>query len=398
MIQTARQQQVQANLRSATPPTPPASDDGMGGLPYYNSDSIPSLVYSSESDDESLVSSSESDDDEMAASDVEIVQAAKQLGKAVERRRDVFMVDRADRTFASVLASSSAQPGAKAKPQSQAQTRAQAQLAAQSAPSVPFAPSQLEIVSQEMIADMAVRNAFHTYGLLACDRLRTLKENSGGLVRSLSFLIDGTAMTKKEGELLAKPTAWLCDNSITAFGKLLMLCVNLQDKAELNRIVVVDSLYSSKITMESGNNQHRSLVGMLVGEKTKATEKFLFPTNIKNRHWFLIVADIKKHEIVGIETFPTRHTVALRRVRDLLNANWDLIGSGPRPNWKLEMLIPSKMPLQKDTYNCGVYTCAFMDLIAHGVSPSDFKSRVSHRNIAEIRQRYAALMNGFCCR
>ena len=223
-----------------------------------------------------------------------------------------------------------------------------------------------------------------------------LKENYTGPVRKkAAFFLDNTILNKRDCASLLNPTDWVCDNIITAFGKLVMLRVNIQEPTKKNRIVVVDSQYSAKLTMESGNYQHRSLVGMLTREKTDATEKYFFPTNVLRKHWFLIVADIQNGDIIGMDTFKSDRTKALKRVQNFLTENWGAIGNGDPPEWKLKMLKPDAMPLQKDSYSCGIYTCMFMDLVSARVRPGSFKTFVNHNNISAIRRRMAKLMDGF---
>jgi Ulp1 family protease len=208
------------------------------------------------------------------------------------------------------------------------------------------------------------------------------------------FNLKGTIMTFKEGITLGK-REWICDNTIQAFGKLVMDCDNHRSPGIVNRVVVVDPQYTAKLAMERGDTRNHALVNMMAQHKTPSTRQYFFPTNAEKTHWFLIVADIKNGKITGMETHKTNRMDALFKVRNILNNNWDALGNGPKPVWKLKMKMPPTMPLQRDSVNCGIYTCAFMDLIAAGVTYSALKSLVFNRNINYIRDRFTWFMDGF---
>jgi hypothetical protein len=280
-------------------------------------------------------------------------------------------------SFASVLSDPSHAP------------RTRAQLAAhlqENPPSKSDRPS-LEVVVKLDISDR--------YGIFACEKLRLFKNSSKPLSDKLFCLVEGIGMSKKDGKRFYKPTGWLNDCMVYAFGKLVMFRCNMEREDKINRVVVVDTQYTALMKSYNYNYKARAVVDLLHC-RTDDTELFFFPSNLGNRHWFCAFADIVKGVICGIETFGAKHGVYLRRIKFLLDANWDLIGgSRPCPVWKVHMYLPPKMPMQKDTFNCGVYVCVFMDLIAAGVCPSALKSIVGHHNIASIRQRIAAFMDGF---
>jgi Ulp1 family protease len=229
--------------------------------------------------------------------------------------------------------------------------------------------------------------------LLSDNQLVYLKEQSPANPRNF-FNFKGTLMSFKEGTTLGR-REWICDNTILAFGKLVMECDNHRSPGLVNRVVVVDPQYTAKLAMEGGNTRNRALVNMMAQHKTPSTRQYFFPTNGDKTHWFLIVADIKNGKITGMETLKTNRMGALIKVKKILNDNWDALGNGPKPVWKLKMKMPPTMPLQKDSVNCGIYTCAFMDLIAAGVTYSALKSLVFNRNINYIRGRFTRFMDGF---
>jgi hypothetical protein len=330
--------------RSETPPTPPAMDDGTGGLPYYGfGEQFPLQSESGVTDasDQSSMdggSSEQTNGDELTGSDLEIANQSTTLG-----------------TFASILSGR--------------------------------APPIQGTVEIRWVGKYLM------YSLLSDSYLVYLKEQSP--VNSKHFFnLEGTLVSFKEGNALAT-SKWICDNVILAFGKLVMECDNRKSPGIVNRVVVVDPQYTAKLAMERGNTRNHGLVGMMAQHKTPSTQQYFFPTNADNVHWFLIVADIKKGKITGMETFNTNRMDALIKVKNILNNNWEALGNGPKPVWKLKMKLPPAMPLQRDSVNCGIYTCALMDLIAAGVTYSRLKTLVFNRNINYIRSHFAKFMSGF---
>ena len=335
--------------RPETPPTPPATDDGMGGLPYYQPDEQPLTQSESgitnASDQSSMddESSEQTNGDEPTGPDLEIANRSIIQGRPVEN------------TFASILSN----------------------------------PAQ----SAQEFVEFRWIGKYLMYSLLSDNQLAYLKEQSPANPANF-FNFKGIIMTFKEGTTLDR-REWICDNTIIAFGKLVMECENHRTPGIVNRVVVVDPQYTAKLAMERGNTRNRGLVNMMAQHKTPSTRQYFLPTNGDKTHWFLIVADIKNGKITGMETFKTNRMGALIKVKKILDDNWDVLGNGPKPVWKLTMKMPPTMPQQKDSVNCGIYTCAFMDLIAAGVTYSALKTLVCNRNIKYIRGRFTRFMDGF---
>jgi hypothetical protein len=345
---TSRHEQSE---RAKTPVTPPATYDEMGGLQWHQSDE--QLLSQSDngiaSDHSSMdgQSSEETSGDELTGSDWEIANQSIIVGHQVDP----------DHTSASFLSN----------------------------------PAQ----SIHGTLESRWVGRYLMYSLLSNNRLAYLKEQSPA--NSINFFnLKGTLMSFKEGITLGKREG-ICDNIILAVGKLVTECKNNKVPGIVNRVVVVDPRYTRRLTMESlkGDTKNSALVNMMAKHKTPSTRQYFFPTNAEKTHWFLIVADIINGKITGMETLQKDRTGALIKVRNILNDNWSVLGNGPKPVWKPKMTMPPAMPLQKDSVQSGIFTCAFMDLIAAGVTYSSLKSLVCNSNIEYIRRRFAWFMDGF---
>jgi hypothetical protein len=339
-----------------TPPTPQATDDGMGGLPWHrphqqqirtDSPSESETPPPSDHADQSSLydgSSENADGGDLTGSDLEIVEQYTGIPDRIDP----------EQTFVDILLN----------PTAQGTTRI---------------PSVLRYLQNSFLSD---------------NQLVSWKEQSPTNPRFF-FNLGGLTMTHEAGIALMNK-AWICDNADFSIGKLVMLRDNFKSPGSRNRVVVVDPQYTAKLAMERGNTRNIALVNMMAKHKTSNTQQYHFPTNADKVHWFLIVANLNKNRITGFETIATDRMGALIKVRDILNDNWDVLGSGPVPVWKLKMKMPPlAMPLQKDSVNCGIYTCAFMDLIAAGVTYSKLRNFVFNRNINHIREQFARFMNGF---
>lgn len=216
------------------------------------------------------------------------------------------------------------------------------------------------------------------------------------LMQQTAFSFDESRISGPEFLTLKRENRWVSDGVIKGYSKIIMLRNDMLFKDNMNRVIILDPNFSVRIRQPDPVNHHRHLVAWVTRQMTSETAVFVLPMFTDDRHWFTVIVDIKRGKIRSIETLDRDHTFVVTRIKDFFELYWPTIGGGRRRRrWSVRQLTPSKSPEQFDTFNCGVFCCAIMDLYCFGIKIANMKYLVNKHNIADIRKRIAIFMEGF---
>lgn len=212
----------------------------------------------------------------------------------------------------------------------------------------------------------------------------------------LAFNFDEISVDHTEFRSLKVENRWLSDGVIKAYSKIIMLRNDRLANDSLNRVVIVDPLFSVRILQPDPNN-HRGLIPWVKRLMTKETSSFAFPTYVTTeKHWYPVFVDIKDCKIRSVESLDRDHTHLVNCIKGFFDLYWSAICGGRRHrSWDVKQLMPPMSPEQTDDFNCGVFTCVVMDLYCVGIKFGNMKRLVNRRNITDIRKRMTLFMEGF---
>ena len=109
-------------------------------------------------------------------------------------------------------------------------------------------------------------------------------------------------------------------------------------------------------------------------------ETFLFPINDKSKeipHWYLIVAKRSNHTIYTCNSLSTMLAPPeTKTVKNIMSRLFKTIDKNQEHNWRVER--NKTCPLQRNTNDCGVFTCIFALLEMLDVRISYFTSDQIH--------------------
>ncbi|CAK9078403.1 Putative ubiquitin-like-specific protease 1B [Durusdinium trenchii] len=194
-------------------------------------------------------------------------------------------------------------------------------------------------------------------------------------------------VTRRQMECL-RPGEWLNDEVINFYYKL------LQERGKSvegsPKCWFTNSFFWPKL---SGNNSkdynYKEVRRWTVKAKVDIFEMdyVIFPMNIGESHWAMGAIDLKEKGFRYFDSMfskpPSNFVAFLRRyLQDEHKAKKGKEISGVE-DWQL--LVPSKVPQQKNGYDCGVFTCFFADCFSAGKSLS-----FEQEDMPTLRMRIAA--------
>jgi len=124
---------------------------------------------------------------------------------------------------------------------------------------------------------------------------------------------------------------------------------------------------------------------------TKAVDIFtkdiiLIPVNLGNQHWTCAAINMKKKRIEYYDSMGSRRAKVYMLLRDYLNKEHMTKKSKPFDftGWE-DFFDNENVPQQENGWDCGVFTCMFMEGLSRGEEVEDFV--FEQRNMPYLRQR-----------
>ena len=154
---------------------------------------------------------------------------------------------------------------------------------------------------------------------------------------------------------------FLCDATIQAYLQLL---------SKLNNKYLV---YDTNFYQAFKQKGYKGVEKHYRNEQVMSREKILIPV-CENKHWFLIVIDLKSLQVLCIDPLYSQTKQRLEDIRD--NYLFHLYTSYGMafPSFSLEVCTRATIPAQEDGYNCGPFLLAFAKSIFYNLPAFDFQS------------------------
>ena len=154
---------------------------------------------------------------------------------------------------------------------------------------------------------------------------------------------------------------FLCDATIQAYLQLL---------SKLNNKYLV---YDTNFYQRFKQKGYKGVEKHYRNEQVMSREKILIPV-CENKHWFLIVIDLKSLQLLCIDPLYFQTNQRLEDIRD--NYLFHLYTSYGMafPSFSLDVCTRATIPAQEDGYNCGPFLLAFAKSIFYNLPAFDFQS------------------------
>ncbi|ETO15372.1 hypothetical protein RFI_21992 [Reticulomyxa filosa] len=184
--------------------------------------------------------------------------------------------------------------------------------------------------------------------------------------------------------LRLKPRGWLNDEIVNSYGEMLEDRNKIRfNNGECGMIILMNSFFFTKLTSNAYDynvfnrwisSKIKKIDVFKIGKTMFDLDKIIVPINM-NDHWFCMCINIRKKRIEFYNSINTDHIKLYDRfkrcIEDEIN-NKKLI---MKEEWSY--YTPSSIPLQKNNFDCGVFTCKFMDWLCDDLNP-DFEQEDVH--------------------
>ena len=188
---------------------------------------------------------------------------------------------------------------------------------------------------------------------------------TGRAMRTLRIKDDGT------GE-------WLSDDIINGYTKLLIARDErtARRSSKQRRSHFFDTHFLTELLDVGRTNKYcyenvRRWGKRVPGGNSFLLDKIFFPINISNTHWVLAVAFMTDRVIKYYDSMGGNGTYYLTELKNYLQQEWVRLGNVAHafPDCKLENVEGA--PRQENSWDCGLFVCFAMNLIAKNV-PLDY--------------------------
>jgi sentrin-specific protease 1 len=109
-----------------------------------------------------------------------------------------------------------------------------------------------------------------------------------------------------------------------------------------------------------------------------STEKIIFPVNLDNRHWSLVVVYMEERAIVCYDSLGVGSSTLERAkiVKDYLLEQYEHIFERPvdtseKALWRISAHCAT--PRQTNGYDCGIYLCLYVYCITQGIAVEEIE-------------------------
>jgi hypothetical protein len=195
----------------------------------------------------------------------------------------------------------------------------------------------------------------------------------------------------RDFDRLVPETAWLNDSCVTAALTLAAKYVN--DRAGIiikkgaPKCVTLNTYFWSQLCSSGPGGKARMLsrVWGLTPENFLGVETIVVPVNLHS-HWSFVIVRPSRREIAYVDSFQSKHEDRVAKMHEFLKVFLDTRYNADE--WKT---VYFKVPVQTNTWDCGVFTITNTMYLVMGIDPSGYGQEdmpLQRRRIA------AAILNG----
>lgn len=181
-----------------------------------------------------------------------------------------------------------------------------------------------------------------------------------------------------------RPGQWLNDEVINFYGEMLM--ARAEESKENSKQGILNAHYFSTFFWSTLTQK-----GYEKGRLAKWTKKFdlfskdviLIPVNHNNAHWTAAAINFRKKRIESYDSMGMSRASVYKYLRDYLNAEHLNKKKKPFDFTGWEDYIHDDIPQQENGYDCGVFTCQFLESLSRGEESFAF----TQANMTYLRRR-----------
>ncbi|TFK76849.1 cysteine proteinase [Pluteus cervinus] len=191
------------------------------------------------------------------------------------------------------------------------------------------------------------------------------------------------------------PEQWLNDEIINFYGAMIMgrsEGAKENDRKKFLRVHYFSTFFWTKLIKE-GYERGR------LGKWSKKVDIFekdivLIPVNHGNAHWTGAAINFRFRRIESYDSMGFRHEEVYRALRDYLDAEHRNKRGRPFDFTGWEDYFLSSTPQQQNGYDCGVFTCQFLETLSRGVEEFNF----TQKDMPYLRRRMIWEIGHSCLR
>ncbi|KAF9315517.1 SUMO1 sentrin specific peptidase 1 [Podila horticola] len=174
-----------------------------------------------------------------------------------------------------------------------------------------------------------------------------------------------------------RPGEWLNDEVINFYGQLIM--ARNKESTALPKVHVFSTFFYKTLS-ESGYDKVRRWTKKV---NVFAMDYLLVPIHCSGNHWTSAVIDMKKKQVEYYDSLLGNNPKCFLILRDYLDRESQDKLKKPFDSTGWENVCPKDIPRQQNGYDCGVFTCTFIERKSRGMSKFDF----SQQNMPLLRQK-----------
>ncbi|KAF9392645.1 SUMO1 sentrin specific peptidase 1 [Podila verticillata] len=174
-----------------------------------------------------------------------------------------------------------------------------------------------------------------------------------------------------------RPGEWLNDEVINFYGQLIM--ARNKESTELPKVHVFSTFFYKTLS-ESGYDKVRRWTKKV---NVFAMDYLLVPIHCSGNHWTSAVIDMKKKQVEYYDSLLGNSPKCFLILRDYLDRESQDKLKKPFDSTGWENVCPKDIPRQQNGYDCGVFTCTFIERKSRGMAKFDF----SQQHMPLLRQK-----------
>ncbi|KAG0342450.1 SUMO1 sentrin specific peptidase 1 [Podila horticola] len=174
-----------------------------------------------------------------------------------------------------------------------------------------------------------------------------------------------------------RPGEWLNDEVINFYGQLIM--ARNKESTALPKVHVFSTFFYKTLS-ESGYDKVRRWTKKV---NVFAMDYLLVPIHCSGNHWTSAVIDMKKKQVEYYDSLLGNNPKCFLILRDYLDRESQDKLKKPFDSTGWENVCPKDIPRQQNGYDCGVFTCTFIERKSRGMAKFDF----SQQNMPLLRQK-----------
>ncbi|KAF8958609.1 hypothetical protein BDZ97DRAFT_1906421 [Flammula alnicola] len=179
------------------------------------------------------------------------------------------------------------------------------------------------------------------------------------------------------------PGGWLNDEIINFYGALILARSTTEAAGDLleSRVHYFSSFFWTKLSGE----------GYAKGKLASWTKKIdifskdivLFAINHANLHWTAVAINLRRKRFESYDSMGASHKAVFQLLCDYLNKEHLDKRKAPFDTTSWEYWSPVDIPRQENSFDCGVFTCHFLEALSRG----EEKFLFTQKNMPYLRRR-----------